>query len=153
MLWHIQERKEREAQAAEGGWTVVVHHKGRKKTTDVESGTTVGSVAKAVVEDNMKKKKREEVKLDFYRFQRREAQRNGKIWKIFFHFFSLKTVFICMLKEYITVNIIKNLNLDIYKLQPQVSDFEGTFFSLSCMIMLFQLNLFLFYFIIRFSFL
>ncbi|XP_075652237.1 uncharacterized protein LOC142622606 isoform X2 [Castanea sativa] len=71
-----QERKEREAQAAEGGWTVVVHHKGRKKTTDVESGTTVGSVAKAVVEDNMKKKKREEVKLDFYRFQRREAQRN-----------------------------------------------------------------------------
>jgi len=36
----------------------------------------VGSVAKAVVEDNMKKKKREEVKLDFYRFQRREAQRN-----------------------------------------------------------------------------
>lgn len=95
MLWHIQERKEREAQAAEGGWTVVVHHKGRKKTTDVESGTTVGSVAKAVVEDNMKKKKREEVKLDFYRFQRREAQRNGKIWKTYFHFFSLKNS-ICM---------------------------------------------------------
>ena len=58
-----------------------------------------------------------------------------------------------MLKEYITENIIKNLNLDIYRLQPQVSYVEGTFFSLSRMIMLFQLNLFLFYFIIKFSFL
>lgn len=71
-----QERKEREAQAAEGGWTVVVHHKGRKKTTDTESGTTVGSVAQALVEDKMSNKKRKEVGLDFYRFQRREAQRN-----------------------------------------------------------------------------
>ncbi|GMY33387.1 stress response protein NST1 isoform X2 [Fagus crenata] len=71
------ERKEREAQAAEGGFTVVVHHKGRKKTTEVGSGTTVGSVAKAVVEDKMAKKKgKEVVKTDFYRFQRREAQRN-----------------------------------------------------------------------------
>ena len=73
----MQERKEREARAAEGGWTVVTHHKGRKKTTDAESGVTVGSVAQAVVEGNLAKKKSKEVGLDFYRFQRKEAQRNG----------------------------------------------------------------------------
>ncbi|KAJ4707173.1 Ribosomal RNA-processing protein 7 [Melia azedarach] len=71
-----QERKEREARAAEGGWTVVVHHKGRKKNTDSESGIVVGSVAQAAVEEKMAKKKKNEVGLDFYRFQRREAQRN-----------------------------------------------------------------------------
>ncbi|BFG26406.1 hypothetical protein CerSpe_126810 [Prunus speciosa] len=71
-----QEKKEKEAHAAEGGWTVVVHHKGRKKTTDAESGITVGSVAQAVVEDKVAKKKRTEIGLDFYRFQRKEAQRN-----------------------------------------------------------------------------
>ncbi|OVA12516.1 Ribosomal RNA-processing protein 7 [Macleaya cordata] len=70
-----QARQEREARAAEGGWTVVVHHKGRKKTTD-ESGITVGSVAQAAVVDKMAKKKSKEVGIDFYRFQRREAQRN-----------------------------------------------------------------------------
>ncbi|XP_047310051.1 uncharacterized protein LOC124913682 [Impatiens glandulifera] len=67
---------EREAQAEEGGWTVVVHHKGRKKTTESDTGVTVGSVAEAVVIDNMTKKKKKEVELDFYRFQRREANRN-----------------------------------------------------------------------------
>ncbi len=85
----MQERKEKEAQSVEsveGGWTVVVHHKGRKKTTDVESGTTVSSVAKAVVEDKMAKKKDKEVGLDFYRFQRIEAQKNGMIWKSLFSF-------------------------------------------------------------------
>ncbi|XP_068335838.1 uncharacterized protein [Pyrus communis] len=72
-----QEKKEREARAAEGGWTVVVHHKGRKKTTDAESGITVGSVAQAALEDKVAKKKQTEVVgLDFYRFQRKEAQRN-----------------------------------------------------------------------------
>uniref|UniRef100_A0A5B6ZQF5 Ribosomal RNA-processing protein 7 C-terminal domain-containing protein n=2 Tax=Davidia involucrata TaxID=16924 RepID=A0A5B6ZQF5_DAVIN len=71
-----QAREEREARAAEGGWTVVVHHKGRKKTTDSESGVTVGSVAPAAVLDKMAKKKSKEVGLDFYRFQKREAQRN-----------------------------------------------------------------------------
>ncbi|XP_038984158.1 putative ribosomal RNA-processing protein 7 homolog B isoform X2 [Phoenix dactylifera] len=70
-----QQRKERGACAAGGGWTVVVHHKGRKKTTDSETGITVGSVAQAAVMDKMAKKKKE-VALDFYRFQRREAQRN-----------------------------------------------------------------------------
>lgn len=77
LFWHVQERKEREARAAEGGWTVVVHHKGRKKTTDAESGIAVGSVAQAAVEDKMAKKKKKDVGLDFYRFQRREAKRNG----------------------------------------------------------------------------
>ncbi|KAK1297553.1 hypothetical protein QJS10_CPB15g00948 [Acorus calamus] len=71
-----QERKEREERAAEGGWTVVAHHKGRKKTTDAESGITVGSVAQAVVADKLANKKSKEVSLDFYRFQKREAQRN-----------------------------------------------------------------------------
>ncbi|KAJ6806049.1 uncharacterized protein M6B38_177270 [Iris pallida] len=71
-----EERKTREALAAEGGWTVVVHHKGRKKTTDTESGISVGSVAPAAVLDKMGKKKNKEVGLDFYRFQKREAQRN-----------------------------------------------------------------------------
>ncbi|KAI3728551.1 hypothetical protein L6452_17188 [Arctium lappa] len=74
-----KERKEREAEAAEGGWTVVKHIKGRKKTTDGESGTTMGSVAQAAVIDKMSKKKKDKqhvVGLNFYRFQRREAQRN-----------------------------------------------------------------------------
>lgn len=78
--WHMQEKKEKEARAADGGWTVVVHHKGRKKTTDAESGITVGSVAQAALEDKVAKKKRTEVAgLDFYRFQRKEAQRNGML--------------------------------------------------------------------------
>ena len=82
LLWHLQARKEREALAAEGGWTVVVHHKGRKKTTDTETGITVGSVAQAAVLENMSKKKNKEVGVDFYRFQKREAQRNGKMYLI-----------------------------------------------------------------------
>lgn len=78
-LWHMQERKGREARAAEGGWTVVTHHKGRKKTTDAESGITVGSVAQSVAENKLAKQKTKEVGLDFYRFQRKEAQRNGML--------------------------------------------------------------------------
>ncbi|CAA0840773.1 Unknown protein [Striga hermonthica] len=69
-------RVEREAQAAEGGWTVVVHHKGRKKTTDAESGVAVGSVAQAAVVEKVAKKKTKEVGVGFYRFQKREAHRN-----------------------------------------------------------------------------
>ena len=61
----MQERKEKEALAAEGGWTVVLHHKGRKKTTDSESGIVVGSVAQAAVENKMAKKKCKQVGLDF----------------------------------------------------------------------------------------
>ncbi|KAF5815212.1 putative ribosomal RNA-processing protein [Helianthus annuus] len=71
-----KERKEREEEAAEGGWTVVTHFKGRKKTTDAESGTTVGSVAQAAVMDKMSKKKDKQVGINFYSFQKREAQRN-----------------------------------------------------------------------------
>ncbi|XP_045816336.1 DNA ligase 1-like isoform X4 [Trifolium pratense] len=71
-----EERKAKEALAAEGGWTVVVQKKGRKKTTDSESGIAVGSVAQAAAENNLAKKKPKEVGLDFYRFQKREAQRN-----------------------------------------------------------------------------
>ncbi|KAM5581062.1 hypothetical protein ABKV19_010331 [Rosa sericea] len=70
-----QERKEREALSAEEGWQLVQHHKGRKKTKDAD-GITVGSVAQAVVESKRAKKKNTDVGLDFYRFQRKEAQRN-----------------------------------------------------------------------------
>ncbi|KAL6135440.1 hypothetical protein ACLB2K_067668 [Fragaria x ananassa] len=70
-----QERKERQALSAEEGWQLVQHHKGRKKTKDAD-GITVGSVAQAVVESKRAKKKNTDVGLDFYRFQRKEAQRN-----------------------------------------------------------------------------
>ncbi|CAI0453261.1 unnamed protein product [Linum tenue] len=72
-----EEKKEREAQAADGGWTVVVHQRGRKKTTDPESGIAVGSaVPVAKVDDITTKKKRNEIGVDFYRFQKREAHMN-----------------------------------------------------------------------------
>ncbi|CAA3026823.1 ribosomal RNA-processing 7 homolog A [Olea europaea subsp. europaea] len=71
-----QARREREAKAAEGGWTVVVHHKGRKKTSDAESGTVVGSVSQAAVLDKLAKTKNKDAGPDFYRFQKREAHRN-----------------------------------------------------------------------------
>ncbi|CAN4082773.1 unnamed protein product [Withania somnifera] len=70
-------RKERKKDRdKEDGWTVVVHHKGRKKNTDSETGIAVGSVSQAAVMDNMAKKKNKDVGLDFYRFQKREAKRN-----------------------------------------------------------------------------
>ncbi|MCL7022821.1 hypothetical protein MKW94_017073 [Papaver nudicaule] len=69
-------KKEREKATEIEGFTVVKHHKGRKKTTDSESGTAVGSVSQAAVLDKMAKKKSKEVGIDFYRFQRRDAQRN-----------------------------------------------------------------------------
>lgn len=68
-------RKEREAAAEEEGWTVVQHHKGRKKTADLDTGVRVGGVAPAAVETNLKAKKKDAV-LNFYRFQRRDARRN-----------------------------------------------------------------------------
>eukprot|EP00250_Pteridium_aquilinum_P019860 c24609_g1_i2 orf=260-892(+) len=68
-------RQEREALAAEEGWTVVEHHKGRKKTTDMESGISVGGVASAAVERKHKKQIKDSA-LSFYRFQRRDARRN-----------------------------------------------------------------------------
>ncbi|VAI60420.1 unnamed protein product [Triticum turgidum subsp. durum] len=69
-----REKKEREAAAAEDGWTVVMHHKGRKKTTDVETGTAVGSVSLAAMQEKMAQKKPKEVGRNFYRHQKREAQ-------------------------------------------------------------------------------
>lgn len=81
VIWTEQGKQEIEAKASEGGWTVVVHHKGRKKTTDAESGTAVGSVSRAALEDKLAKKKQTEiVGHRFYRFQRRDAQRSGKSW-------------------------------------------------------------------------
>uniref|UniRef100_A0A453PGN0 Ribosomal RNA-processing protein 7 C-terminal domain-containing protein n=1 Tax=Aegilops tauschii subsp. strangulata TaxID=200361 RepID=A0A453PGN0_AEGTS len=69
-----REKKEREAAAAEDGWTVVMHHKGRKKTTDAETGTAVGSVSLAAMQEKMAQKKPKEVGRNFYRHQKREAQ-------------------------------------------------------------------------------
>ncbi|CAA7055543.1 unnamed protein product [Microthlaspi erraticum] len=72
-----EEKQMKEAKAAEGGWTVVVHHKGRKKTTESETGTAVGSVSQAANEYKMANMKPSEiVGQGFYRFQRRDAQRN-----------------------------------------------------------------------------
>ncbi|KAK9683277.1 hypothetical protein RND81_10G128500 [Saponaria officinalis] len=71
-----QAKREKEASLAEDGWTVVVHRKGGKKTTDTESGVAVGSVAEAAVREKMAKKKNKDVGLDFYRFQRKEANRS-----------------------------------------------------------------------------
>jgi ribosomal RNA-processing protein 7 len=63
-----QERKESEARAAEEGWTVVVHHKGRRKTTDAETGTAVGSVSLAAMQEkNGKQEKPKEIAPNFYR--------------------------------------------------------------------------------------
>ncbi|XP_021771648.1 uncharacterized protein LOC110735770 isoform X2 [Chenopodium quinoa] len=71
-----QAKREREAKLAEEGWTVVVHRKGGKRTTDHDSGVAVGSVAEAAVRDKLAKKKSKDVGLDFYRFQRIEAHRS-----------------------------------------------------------------------------
>lgn len=96
-----QEKQDKEAKAAEGGWTVVVHHKGRKKTTESETGTAVGSFSQAALEDKIAKKKQSEpVAHGFYRFQRRDAQRNGKPWLFYILKrvlcqFWLGSVFIC----------------------------------------------------------
>ncbi|XP_010685221.2 uncharacterized protein LOC104899684 isoform X2 [Beta vulgaris subsp. vulgaris] len=71
-----QAKRERETKLAEEGWTVVVHRKGGKRTTDPESGVAVGSVAEAAVRDKLANKKNKDVGLDFYRFQRKEAHRS-----------------------------------------------------------------------------
>jgi hypothetical protein len=55
----------------------VVHHKGRKKTTDAETGTAVGSVSLTAMQEKMANKKPKEVDMNFYRFQKREAHLSG----------------------------------------------------------------------------
>lgn len=74
----MQERKEKDAKLEEDGFKRVEHHKGRKKTTDSESEIAIGSVAQAAVMSNMTKKKKKEIPLDFYRFQKREARMSGE---------------------------------------------------------------------------
>lgn len=78
-MYVLQAKKDREAADAEDGWTVVVAKTGRKKTTD-DSGIAVGAVSAEAAEDrgNKKRKKKENSALDFYRFQRHEARRNGE---------------------------------------------------------------------------
>ncbi len=70
----------------------MVHHKGRKKTTDTETGTAVGSVSLAAMQEKMANKKPKEVDMNFYRFQKREAHISGMymlfrsflLWSIFY---------------------------------------------------------------------
>jgi hypothetical protein len=58
---------------------VVVAKTGRKKITN-EIGLSMGAIALEAAEDhgNKKRKKKADTTLDFYRFQRHEAQRNGE---------------------------------------------------------------------------
>lgn len=73
-----QERREREAKAAEeDGWTLVVGSGGRKKSTEAATGTAVAAVAAAAAaEAHRRKKPKQTQQFDFYRFQHREARRN-----------------------------------------------------------------------------
>ena len=75
-----QKKRDRDAKAAEDdGWTLVVGKGGRKKTTDATSGTAVGAVALEVAQRSAAKaEKKKEAAFDFYRFQHREARRNGE---------------------------------------------------------------------------
>ncbi|GAB4831784.1 hypothetical protein Ancab_005796 [Ancistrocladus abbreviatus] len=75
----MEARKERDAQPTYWGWTVIVLRNGGKRTSDFESGVAVSSIAQAAVLDKMAEKKNKDVRLDFYRFQRREAQRSGPL--------------------------------------------------------------------------
>ncbi|KAI3976970.1 hypothetical protein MKX01_008828 [Papaver californicum] len=77
-LSQARQEKEKESRDADDGFVVVYHHRGRKKTTDSESGTVLGSVSQAAVLDKMGKKKNKEVGIAYYTFQRRDAQRNGR---------------------------------------------------------------------------
>ncbi|KAG6544578.1 hypothetical protein Mapa_014000 [Marchantia paleacea] len=69
-------RLEKMAAAEEEGWTLVVGNKGRKKTTDTESGVRVGAISSLAAEEKSKKQSKKETTDDFYRFQRRDARRN-----------------------------------------------------------------------------
>ena len=81
----MQAKRDREAAEAEDGWTVVVAKPGRKKTTD-ETGLSVGAVALEAAETgNKKRKKKADAALDFYRFQRHEARRNGEHCVVVFY--------------------------------------------------------------------
>ena len=60
---------------------------GKRQPIDAETGIIVGFVAQAVTENKLAKKKPQGVGPDFYRFQRKEAQRNGKMSKTFEPFF------------------------------------------------------------------
>mmetsp|Transcript_42556 Transcript_42556/g.51701 ORF Transcript_42556/g.51701 Transcript_42556/m.51701 type:complete len:266 (-) Transcript_42556:135-932(-) len=67
---------------ADDGWTVVMPKKGRQKTRDGEGGTAVGSISAAKTasigaQAAEKDAKRKAQLRDFYRFQRREQQRDN----------------------------------------------------------------------------
>lgn len=95
MYWvKLQAKRDREAAEAEDGWTVVVAKTGRKKTTD-DTGISVGAVALEAAEDrgNKKRKKKADASLDFYRFQRHEARRNGEHCVVtFFYIFTAEII-------------------------------------------------------------
>ena len=65
------------AAAADDGWTVVVRGGGGRKKTVGPGGVTVGAVAPAAAAARAAAAKPLKVDTDFYRFQRRDARRNG----------------------------------------------------------------------------
>jgi ribosomal RNA-processing protein 7 len=69
---------------------VVVTKTGRKKTTD-ETGLSMGAIALEATDNrgNKKRKEKADAALDFYRFQRHEARRNGEDCVIVFFIFSV----------------------------------------------------------------
>ncbi|KAF9587266.1 hypothetical protein IFM89_039513, partial [Coptis chinensis] len=72
----IYHRKEKEALSRRWWMDLAVDKdKGREENYDAESGTTMGSVALVILE-KMGKKKSNDLGLNFYKFQRKEAQRN-----------------------------------------------------------------------------
>eukprot|EP00897_Mesotaenium_endlicherianum_P005524 jgi/Mesen1/49/ME1099643C05689 len=76
------EKMRRAAEAGEeDGWTLVVGKAGRKKSTDAATGVAVGAVAPAVAQKLHAQKALQAASasapFDFYRFQHREARRNG----------------------------------------------------------------------------
>jgi ribosomal RNA-processing protein 7 len=48
----------------------VVHHNGRKKTTNTETGTVVGSIPLTAIQVKIAKKKPKEVDMNLYIFQK-----------------------------------------------------------------------------------
>ena len=71
------ERAEEEARAAksEDGWTKVQAKRGRRKTTDESTGTTVGGI-RAATADARRKGPKKIANEEFYRFQSKEKKRN-----------------------------------------------------------------------------
>lgn len=72
-----QAAREAAMQSDDDGWTVVTRG-AKNKSTDPDSGITVSAASKAATQEN--KSAGPKPAMDFYRFQHREARRNGEIF-------------------------------------------------------------------------